>query len=848
MVLDQLLSTDYLYPTALFIAIPAILILLWLTRRSFVRDDPRYDDAKGIRRRSHLRWTVFVLRSIIVLCLIIAIATPLIQQNIIRAGDAHITVVIDNSSSMAVLDTDFTANLLSELRNELPVTVHTIAPGERSPLGDGVLASLRPNENVLLISDGYSNEGPVLAEVAAFANQRNSTISAIRLESRVDDAAIIIDAPSKIVADTNTTFAVEVSRSEDFPVQVRVTIDDQEVFNDRLDESSIQFTQTFSAGAHRLSAEIPTEDALPQNNRYDFLLTAVEKPRVLLVTQKTSGFQPLLSQLYTVTVSPTLPRTAEELEQYYAIVLVDVPVSTVSGAATNALTNYLLAGNGVLVVGGPNSFDYGGYKNSVFESLLPVEVGSAKEGGGVANIVLAVDMSGSVSGAYARDETGKLVYKQSDKPALIRSLAISVLDDIDNNNNLGVVVIGGQSANATQNIREPGEVFQWDYVGGPALGRVSQLGPKRDPLADAIATLQTSSAQGGGQAASQYWIAAPQRALESTGGSKNIIVLTDGQSCSQNCRAAGGGSDEAATINLARTVAAQGGRVYVVGVEDGRNEDFMMALAQAGNGIFFSATERNKLRILFGDPDQENEASAFGLVVLDSNHFITRGVDLQATVYGFNEVIPKAYSSLLVTAGNGQPALTTWQYGVGRVATLTAYNGNDYGELLHQGNSMLISRAGNWIIGDPERKQEYSVTVPPLHVGEQGIITVQSKRIPSSGDSLVFTLAGKDLYEATYTPEAIGFSTVDGIPYASNYAREYERVGLNPALEATISSAGGRLFNADDVEGIVEHVQTVRSLQEVRKEPLRYPFLLAAAILFLIEVALRRLYELRRKS
>jgi hypothetical protein len=381
----------------------------------------------------------------------------------------------------------------------------------------------------------------------------------------------------------------------------------------------------------------------------------------------------------------------------------------------------------------------------------------------------------------------------------------------------------------------------WDYIGGQDLGRVSTLGPKREELEDAISRIR-----GGGQAPSPYWLAAPIKAMETVPGSKNVIVVTDGMSCRANCLASTGGNDEETTVNLARTIAAQGGRVYVVGVADGRNEEFMTRVATAGNGIFFRASERNKLRILFGDPNQEeNDADAFSLILLNSNHFITRGVSLTATMFGYNEVIPKQYASLLVTAGNGQPALTVWNYGVGRVATLTTYNGEGYGDLTTRGNSLLISRSGNWLVGDPERKQTTVLDVPQLYIGEEATISVRSTAIPEN-TALTFVPRGDDRYEAKYTSSTVGFGDVGGIPYAASYPVEYENVGQDPALAEMLRTANGDLFEISDADGIAEHVRTVRQLQETRLKPWRAPLLILVAILFLIEIAMRRLYEVLR--
>ncbi len=840
-VVTSVVPREFLYPALLWLGIPAALFLLWLARHSFVQDNPRFDDQSSIRRRSKLRWMVFALRTLIVLCLIAVLATPLVKQTTLRPGDVKLTVLIDNSTSMQSLDTSAVYPLIAELRKQVPVTVRTISSGERSELGDGLLANLKQGENILLVTDGYSTEGQSLSSALSYAAQVNSTVSALRLEPAVEDAAISILAPQKAIADTNATFNVMIARTHESSVKVTIVINNETVFDETTSASSIPVTRSYVAGKHRITATIEDEDANDKNNKYDSLLTVVAKPRLLIVAQKSSAIQGLFEQLYSVTTVTALPKTIDELKPYYAIVLVDLSASQITPSST-ALSQYILSGNGVFVVGGPNSYDYGNYKNAPFEAYLPVSVGSSKEGKGITNIVVSLDMSSALQGSYIKQDDGTLKYVTTDRPALVRSLAASVIDDIDPNHNVGAVVIGSASANASQNLI--GEKFiMWDYIGGRALGRVSTLGAKREQLIAALTTIR-----GGGQAASQYWLAAPLKAMEGVSGSKNIIVLTDGLSCKANCLAAGGGSDEEQTLNIARTVSSQGGRVYVVGILSGADEAFMIRLADAGNGIYFRASERNKLRILFGDPNEKQDegVDSFGLVVLNANHFITQDVKLQSTVFGYNEVIPKQYASMLVAAQNGQPALTVWEYGVGRVASLTAYNGDGYGDLTSKGNSLLLSRSGNWLVGDPERKEDTVVSVPQLRVGEPGIIRVTSSRIPTN-EALMFAPRGKDTYEATYTAPALGFGTVGGLLYAASYPAEYEGVGQNPALAGALAIANGELLDPADPESIMEQVLTVRQLQETRKQPMRAPLLLAAATLFLLEITLRRIFEFTRR-
>ena len=128
-------------------------------------------------------------------------------------------------------------------------------------------------------------------------------------------------------------------------------------------------------------------------------------------------------------------------------------------------------------------------------------------------------------------------------------------------------------------------------------------------------------------------------------------------------------------------------------------------MADVSNGVYFRATESSRLKILFGDVDEEEkEKGKMGLTVLNANHFITEDFEPKATIYGFNQVVPKTTGRLLVTTSTGEPVLTIWRLGLGRVASWATDDGSNWaGETLGKYNSRLHSRVFNWAIGDPDR-------------------------------------------------------------------------------------------------------------------------------------------------
>jgi hypothetical protein len=123
-------------------------------------------------------------------------------------------------------------------------------------------------------------------------------------------------------------------------------------------------------------------------------------------------------------------------------------------------------------------------------------------------------------------------------------------------------------------------------------------------------------------------------------------------------------------------------------------------------------------------------------------------------------------------------------------------------------------------------------------------VTVKSPEPPAAGE-LRFYQAGEDLYQTTLYPATAGFHEVAGATFAVNYNDEYSSLGVNPIVEKVVSTTKGKIFNKDDIDSIVEHIKSVSKRNEMKKEFIRFPFLIFAIVLLLIEIIVRRIAENR---
>ena len=280
-------------------------------------------------------------------------------------------------------------------------------------------------------------------------------------------------------------------------------------------------------------------------------------------------------------------------------------------------------------------------------------------------------------------------------------------------------------------------------------------------------------------------------------------------------------------------------------------ERALRVLAERTGGIYFPPSDSDRMRLLFGKQEQKEtseEGDTRSIMVLNRYHFITEAIDPTAKITGYNQIIPKANARLLMTTSLGEPLLAVWRYGLGRVAVLGTDDGTAWaGQILNQDNSMLISRIMNWGIGDPERKLDYYTQIADGIEGEQNEILVKSSKYPVA-EGLDFYKIEENVYSATFKPEQLGFGTLANNIYATNYRPEYTELRLNPQLEDVALASEGKLFKPGDAQGIIDFVSKRSERVDIQKKKVSWPFIVAAMILFLIEVLARRVEEQTRKD
>ncbi len=771
---------------------------------------------------------LIISRVIILSLLIIALASPFtIGMKTERDIAPRITVVSDQTMSMDLFNKDTGQKIFEDIKSKTITTPLKTFAGIKSPIGDEVINNAEGNNNIVLVSDGNNNHGKDLFDAISFVSRTGTRVFAVEQESVHNDASVEIESAKNLIIGNENVFNIVVRQAgKETAYRLDVQIDGAPVKSEAFVQTErtkvIPVAYTFnSLGTHRVTATITPsrEDWFNLNNVFYKAVFVVPKPKVLMVTDDTSSpLYTIASSLYQVSDMNSVP---DDISQYKAVMIDNKGAGQLG---VESLRKYVSGGGGLVVVGGDKAYDKGNYNNSPVEALLPI-ISRAAEYVGGRNIVILIDSSGS---------TGI-----GDPPfiSFIDANALNIVGNIARDSRVGVVAFGG--------VIEKTDMLPMSSDANKALldTFIRDIGPKGgDNPTDIDRGLRAS-----------------EEILNSVSGTKEIITISDGlmplEGFDRIKETVVDLKNKDIKIHFVQVLTS-----YEVDKKANKlyNE---LALAADGSAIVLNPEERASTLIEAGPevtptPTPTPEITfEYPLAALNKEHFIMKFQNLTAFVTGYNDVTPKLGADRLVATMRGKPILTTWGFGLGRVASFTTDNGagnTRWGSAVYSGeNSRLISAMINWAIGDPRPREGVVIQAEDIWAGTQGRVVVTSNTIPQvklNGAPLDLSRTGSTTYEASISLEKEGFHDLSGYGIAVNYPLEYRDVGFNEKLNTVIESNGGRVYNEDEVEGLLLldiKEKAVRTVQEPKSQ--KEPFLLAALVLFLSEVIVRRIKDYRKE-
>ncbi len=717
--------------------------------------------------------------------------------------------------------------------------------------------ALFPDEGagrIVLLSDGRENVDTALRQAELSALQ-GIQLQFVPLGADAAGQEVLVDAletPAEIREGQIFDLDIRVESSLSTNAALRVFSDSaliqtQEVqLRPGMNRYSIPIRDA-EPGFHRYRVQVvPDSDTHLQNNEASAFTVVHGAPGVLVVEGAAGEAQNLVDVLETGAMNVTriapanLPVTLPELARYDAVVLVNVPASALPGGAMETLPIYVRdLGKGLLMIGGEQTFGAGGYLRSELEKALPVDMDvKSKERTANLALVLTVDKSGSMGRCHCDDPDLFQTYTRQEvgqpkvdiaKEAIMRSASALSAQDY-----LGVVAFDTAS--------------HWALQVGPLVDELQLEGSIGAIVADGSTNMESG-------------VLAAYDALKDVNASrKHIILMTDGWVRTGDL------------TPLVKQMRDQGITLSVVAAGEGSAE-YLEALAEAGGGRYYPATDILHVPDIF----LKETVTSVGQYVIEEPFYplpgmsspILKGVDEAnlPALLGYNGTSAKNTARIDLLTPRGDPLLASWQYGLGKAAVWTSDLKGQWAkdwvgwdsfprfaaqlvgwvlpmpevaglssEVALQDDGALIRLTAQDDAGRPLDRLNVTARVvdPDLQVREVPLQQVGAgeyeslERISQPGAYLVQISASEGAGGAPLGQVTGGLA----VPYSPEYRASGTNRGLLDALART--AGGGEI--SDPLRAFVHDLQAVAGAREIW-----WPLLLIAALLFPLDVAVRRL-------
>jgi uncharacterized membrane protein len=688
--------------------------------------------------------------------------------------------------------------------------------------------SILPDDSrrhIVLISDGRANLGDAVGE-ARLLRAEGVRVDTVALPVPLGAEAYVdrLDAPRTLTQGQQADAQALIVSNTATPATVRWYLDRTLVNTVQLSlpvgETTIKQTvKPAEPGFHAVRIVIdPVRDTYAENNLGEALIQVVGPPRVLLVENTVGEAASLEAALHstgigTAVVTPDqLPRSAADLAAYQAVVLVNIPATSL-GVDGMALLQASVRdlGTGLVVIGGTESYGPGGYAGTTLETALPVQ------------IQLPLDMQKppvAVVLVLESTESG-----QGDQ--ILRGAAESVVDQLTPRDSVGVTDGG--------------------------MGMVIPLAPLTDKAA--VKRKIEALSLGDPMSYAPDLGAADQALTKTKAAIKHVILFGDGDTFDRNYQSA-------ITAMYSRGITVS---TVAIGA-NATDASAMQSMAGWGHGRFYQSNSLQDVPQIFLKETREalKPWIVEGQIApqLASLADVIPGVPLDSfpTISGYVATTPRAAADIVLKSPQGDPLLATWQYGLGRVLAWTSDAQGRWTAGLLQWPSANrffgdIVHASLPQAGDPALQIETRVQGDHTHLlvtaptTSGATVTVNAVTPDLAGASLTLSPTGPGRFEGDLPTDQVGsyllhvsesaggvvrHTTTSGLVVP--YSPEYRDLGTNVATLTAIAQAGGGVVLADVSQAFRLPVPSVHAAQ-----PISELLLVLAILLFPIDVALRRL-------
>ena len=700
------------------------------------------------------------------------------------------------------------------------------------------LLSGNANKRLVVLTDGKETRGDVQHMAQALTAGQVELLTLLYEDVQTQDAYVDnVVLPAYLHPGDKYTIQVTVESNYDTDAVITLYNGSQERAANQvhLNKGSNRFVFSEQVGAdtegkamENLQVRVEAAgDTCEENDFYSAYAVIESPPKVLVISgpdNNTSSFTAALNAAgcdYSAVSCFNAPTTIQEMLEYKSILLVDTYIDDLPQGFLDNLESYVKDyGCGFVCCGGDDSFALGGYRDTVLETILPVDMErrNVNEMPSMA-MVMVIDRSGSMTGAVGSNGASNL-------DIAIRAATVAV-DNLRDEDYVGVLTFD--------------DGYEWQVELTKADGR-KEIKEQIEDIA------------GGGGTTIKPALQEACKVLSGSDASvKHVVLLTDGMGETTNF------------TDVIEEYNKLGITLSTVAVGDGSDTSLLERLADKCSGRYYYSDISSDLPKIFAQEvflggDSYLQNGEFALAV-QGGHEVTVNLFAEGwpVLYGYVASTPKTASQLLIaSAGENDPILTTWQYGLGRTV---AWNSDVTGEWTgafadKEDYVQLWKRIVDYSTGNADMGED---SVDIVTTGESTSIVYRTDEY--TGNTEVFTTVlnpegemqevklyatapGK--YETELTTEQTGLyhlnirRTEDGevqsymtTAAAVQFSDEY-KFDVSPAKYVSFAQQYGRLITPD------EEIWTDIKTGAREKHPLTNLLLGLAICLFLADVAVRR--------
>lgn len=698
--------------------------------------------------------------------------------------------------------------------------------------------------NVYLFTDGWENQGNLeimLPAIAASGLKVYPIVPAQRMSiANVTVAKLVMPTHGDSGEVVNLKVVMENHNRREIDGTLTLTRNGETFKTDSVKLKSgsqiLSYQTTLTEGAltsYRASfapRQADSDQFQPDNHALAWI-SVRSKGKILIVSGRSEGGryieEILRRQGFEVTA-----RTADSPPPpngFNVVILNNVEREKLASSYLSAIERHVNNGNGFVMLGSESSFGPGGYRRTPIETILPVEFKDPpKQEEKNRAIVLVIDKSGSMR------EDNRILYAQEAAKAVARQLK--------DNDLLGVVG------------------FDVDPFVVVPLANVGSL---RGSFNTQIERLKPA-----GRTVMLPAIVEAKRQLErQNAGRKHVIILSDGET-------GGSGGDFIDLVNVMK--AEQQITVSAIAIGAEANIPLLKRITQYGGGFFHHIYDPTTLPQIVLQRVQEKQKDEPPPPERDFTPVQERGSELLAgfsgkaypPLRGFMETELKRGAQLDVSIareGRKAPLLASWRYGRGKTVALTTDLEGRWSLAWIQWGSLpdFWEKILEWI----RPTSEASIPVHETRIslaGAQPVLDLYLFDETASESQFRFAASGNGAktdgalrkiaaghFQATLPVLAPGEYRIDlteerkgrqiaypPVGFISTYdpKRELPRPDVNLALLTKLAQTSGGEINPTTVEKVArEHTTAVH-------QPTRGPLIALAFALFMLEVAVRRIF------